>query len=1023
MSVDDPLSVSERLNLALDKRARRELWRWVLPPGWEQVASSFSELEEVTDPWIERVVSALKRKRIGNFERAARVVAAISKNEHIWLEKAGLIEAVVELAGASEWASRQLVVRPHLLDSLGTDPHLIRGQAPKSRSSQYATLIDEMLSNLELSDDFDACLRQFRTEQALCIALRELRDADIRATATELSDLADSCVQASARFHYAQLIAQYGPLVPSCRYLIIGLGKLGGRELNFSSDIDVIYLYEHDDGGTSELLNHEFHVRFFGRVTRSLSRVTADGRVFRVDTDLRPEGQTGPLCNSLTSLERYYETWGRTWERAAWIKARPIAGHLDLFADVCSFVQSFVYRGIRDQSVVEEVVRLKGQIDARRRRTQKRRLGSGLDLKLGRGGIREIEFIAQALQLYFGGRDSRLRNPNTLKALRALEAAGWVSAQDREVLSDAYLFLRRLEHRLQLVEDRQTHMWSGHTLTAASVARTLGYSTPDELETELKNHLHLVHERFLNLVGAEGDEPMKQSEVDALIDIYAPREVLEIQLRALGSRMASSTAHSLISIVRIPGSPFHPTASPGMKKLGSQLIAECLASPDLDRALRHLPELLRTLVHHRSYFEQLEKSNLRRGVARALGTSDLLARILSSIPDLLPNVMLLGTLPPIETLKEHLIRSVYLSDIEGSLVGLRLAKQQTIMQIAIAELAGGLPFEESQARMTLLAEACVEACLTLALTEASQKYGPPEDDEAEVAILGGGAFGASELGHRSDLDLLAIFKGEGRTQGGNRGAIAVSEYFTRVVQKMLSYLSLQTAQGLLYVVDMRLRPSGSQGTLVTSIDNFRAYHARGSALWERQALVRTRVVVGSTKIRSEVEAAIDQAAYGVGAAFEQTAKIDAMRTRLVRERGAYRTHRKESFNIKIGEGGLMDIEFIVQHLLLYHAHAYPGLGSANTRKALIRLADAGLLSSTTASRLSTIHDRLRRLLSWLRLMHDETLEELELDMSSLRALARALGYQGRDAPERLRDQLKADRDFVKRTYRKIMISR
>ncbi|MEL6187344.1 MAG: hypothetical protein AAFU79_22200, partial [Myxococcota bacterium] len=643
-----------------------------------------------------------------------------------------------------------------------------------------------------------------------------------------------------------------------------------------------------------------------------------------------------------------------------------MAGDLELFDEVQRFVRPFVYRRTRDLSVVEGVLDIKAKIDARRRR-----LGAGFDVKLGRGGIREIEFFVQAHQLLFGGRDPRLRPPGTLDALRALEVAGRVNARDREQLADAYLFFRAVEHRVQLVEDRQTHALPRGP-EADAVARTLGYADGASLEAALEEPAARVTRLFRGLLGSVDDAPPVPPSAARLLDPASPETEKLDELRELGSAAPHTALAHLDSAARSPKSPFHPGASARGERLAHQILAECLASPDLDRALLHLPQLVRSSLNHGAYLDQLERPDLRRGVARMLGASDLLARILVGNPSLLPAVLHGGKLPSVAGLVASIEGLVDPDDLEATLERLRVAQKQEILRIAAAELAGELEPGEAPSRLTTLAEVLIEACLSAALLEGEAKFGVPEDKEAALVILGGGTLGAAELGYRSDVDLSAIYVGQGETVGGTRGRVSVREHYTRVVQRMLTLLTVRTAYGDLYPVDMRLRPSGSQGALITSLANFEAYHGRHRAqLWERQALVRTRPVAGVGVLQDRVREAVHRATYGAGEV--DAGQIHAMRERMARER--IRLERSPAlFHIKLGEGGLVEAEFLVQYLLLSHVSSVPELATPSTRTALERLGQHGLIPERTARRVAAAHERLRRVLDWLRVQHDEMLE-------------------------------------------------
>jgi glutamate-ammonia-ligase adenylyltransferase len=466
----------------------------------------------------------------------------------------------------------------------------------------------------------------------------------------------------------------------------------------------------------------------------------------------------------------------------------------------------------------------------------------------------------------------------------------------------------------------------------------------------------------------------------------------------------------------MPGSPFHPRADDRQHKVARAFLAECVDSPDIDRALEHLPELMRPLVLHRTYLERFEKPSIRRGVARVLGASDLLARILIADPALLSEVLLPDSLPTQPTLQLQ----ADVEDPEEVLSILRAEKQEELLRTALADLGGAMSTAEVEDRLTRLAEILVEAALDLAHRDTVERYGRPKEPAA-LAVIAGGTLGARELGYRSDVDLNFVFDGEGETEGGTRAAIGVAEFYTRVAQRLISFLTMRGREGALYQVDMRLRPSGSQGVLVASLRNFEAYHEKSAQLWERQALIRSRTIAGSPEVRARVDAAIEAAAYQAEPVEDAAARIHEMRLRLQQERTEKKLRRgAPALDLKLGRGGLVEVEFLVQCLLIQNGRQHPEIRTTSTRAALRSLAQAGLLERDRAELLSEAYDRLRHVLNWLRIAHDENLDQVDLSEAALRPLALAVGYQGRAAATLLARDLQSDTELIHRTYREVL---
>ncbi|MBK8011553.1 MAG: bifunctional [glutamate--ammonia ligase]-adenylyl-L-tyrosine phosphorylase/[glutamate--ammonia-ligase] adenylyltransferase [Deltaproteobacteria bacterium] len=947
------------------------------------------------------------------------------------LFKEPVLALFLELAGSSGKAARRFASEPALAIDLGQRCDL---DAALTVTDFMRDLSHVVKDTREHTEAFDRDLRAYRNRHMLRIALRELRGIDVRVTAAELADLASAAMQAALDHHQPILAAQHGPFDRSCRHVVIGMGKFGGRELNFASDIDVIYLYEHDRASTTSGLSaHQFHVRLFERVSASLNRITDQGFVFRVDLDLRPEGKCGALANSLASAERYYESWGRTWERAAWIKGRPVAGDLSLGSSVHDMMRPFVYRKLFDVKAIEAIVEMKSKIDAgRSSKTDVESVGGrpmlDLDLKLSKGGIREVEFFVQAHQLLHGGREPRLRSANTLEALADLEAAGIVSRRTREVLSNAYLFLRKVEHRLQIVEEQQTHRLPPSRTSRAQLARSLGYSSAAELEAVLTETMAQVHAIFAGLLSSAVDDDVVPPELDTLLDLDAAPEDRVAILDARGVIRPETALSNLEAAARSPLSLFHPRADESRRAIAKKFLMECFASPSPDRAIRHLPDLVRSLLVHSAYVTHLERPTIRRGVARVLGASDLLARILVSHPRLLSNVLV-----STDMLLAPALEKIVVDRLEGTqqhpelaLSVLRVIKQEETLRVAISDLAGEIDVARVGARLTTLAELLLEACLKLAIASVTERYGAPKDPEARLAVVGGGTLGSGEMGYRSDLDLSVIFEGTGETVGGSGAPIALSEYYTRVVQRFLSFLTTKMKGGDLYDVDMRLRPSGNQGALVASLSGFCRYHESEAQLWERQALLRSRAVAGDPELRAKVDRAVMNAAYSPGPVADAAVRIGEMRNRMERERSAAAQKRfqKPAFDLKLGRGGLVDVEFLVQYLQIQHGRDEPALRTTSTRLALRGIQAGGLaltaLAHDTARRLEAAYDRLKRVQNWLRLAHDQMIDHVFFESEGLRPLALAVGYEGAEAEAQLRRDLLADSEVIHEAYRAVL---
>ena len=929
-----------------------------------------------------------------------------------------ILDIVLELGGSSRWAARQLARDPALAVELGL--RLSKTPIAGSVSDDFVMPLLSIGRKSEGDAElFDQQLRRFRNRQLLRIALLELKDADVRYTSARLADLASAAFVAAVDFHRPILESEIGVPEPTCEMVVMGMGKLGGRELNFSSDVDVIYLYEHDEGRAGDLSLHPFFVKLCERITSSIARITEHGFVFRVDLDLRPEGRRGPIANSLPGAERYYETWGRTWERAAWVKARPVAGSAALGEQVRRFLRPFIYPRALDYIAIEKLITMKAEIDRQQRRASLRPLGGGLDLKLGRGGIREVEFFVQAHQLLYGGREPRLRKTNTLDALFALEVEGHVNARLRQVLADAYHFLRRVEHRVQIVDAQQTHRVPLDPMARIELARSLGFADADGLETALRSHMVEVRARFESLLGTVEAPDEIPDDVTQLVDPATDEGPQRRQLARLGAKDPDMAQAYLEAAIRLGRSPLHPNAPSSARRRGLLLLSECISSPNVDRALKHLSDFLRAVLGHQVYLEQLDDPRLRRGVARVLGASDLLARILVSSPALLPQVFMTGLIPGRVAIEAELEKRLEVAgdNVERSLDVLRLFQQGELLRIAIAELAQEIDGAEAAWHLSGLAEVLINAALRLALSEQTARYGEPMDPSADLGLVAGGTLGARELGYRSDVDLSVLYRGVGDTRGGTRGSVTVGEFFTRVTQRLLSFLSMRMPSGSLYEVDVRLRPSGSQGALVASVESFVAYHRRTAQLWERQALLRSRPIAGSQEIQHELTHAIQSAAYQAPVGSDAARRIREMRDRMSLERVRPRPRFSgATIDLKLDPGGMIELEFLTQYLQIRHGGVDPSVRTTSTCDALAGLAASEIIPRDLALSLIRAHGRLRKLLTWLRVAHDEMIDHLSLHPDHLRPIALTVGYEGERAHAILKRDLETDRNLIHEAF-------
>jgi glutamate-ammonia-ligase adenylyltransferase len=879
-----------------------------------------------------------------------------------------------------------LLADPGRLPRLLADPWLSR---EKPRELVFRE-VEHACRSVRSFADLQQALRRHAQVEMLRLGAREI-GAGIGAHAVtapehgltlevahELAALADACLHAAVAFCEAELREGFG--VPACTdsapgFSVIAMGKLGGDELNFSSDIDIIYVYASDEGQAGSLSLHEYYARLSKAVTRAIGEATADGIVFRVDLRLRPEGQVGAICNSLAAVESYYESFGRTWERQALVRARHAAGDAWLGEAFGKTVEPFVYPRMSSTSTIEDVRTLRRMfVDAAAE--------GAWNVKLGTGGIRDVELVAQVLQLLYGGKRRDLRERTTLPALQKLSLSGLLSGQETHTLSDAYRFWRRLEHRLQLEQGRQTHVLPAAPEEITRLARRLGFARAEELTTAVESRRKAVS-AIADTLGEPAAGP--PHEVMRLLAPAASDDERAAELRHAGFRNLEESAYFLeISAGRLP----------------PEWLEEAIASPDPDRALARFSDLalrtsfgLFTLLH--------EDRQLLRMLAGLFGTSERLSRHLITHPDVWPGLTagLGAPRPDPAAWKAEFATRLRDCDYETALRRLRRFQAEEILRIGLHDVAGELSHEEVSVQLVRLAETCLEETAGQVAADLATRHGRPD---AELTILVLGSCGAREMRYGSDLELVFVYEREGTTSSG----MDHQEWFARLAQRLIGALGVLLEEGRLYTVDTRLRPSGSQGLLVTNYRAFEEYHHERAAPWERVALLRGRpaCVLPANGQRPPSDFARRLAALTYEPGIPET----LLRAELLRMRKLIEQERAGDgpLHLRFSPGGLTDLEFIAAWGQLRHGDGDPGLRTTNPLAALTRLVARGEVDAAVLE-----HYRfLARACLRLRLLRDYADDRMV--ESDEQPLARSLGL-GRP---QLRSELAARMNDVRAQF-------
>jgi glutamate-ammonia-ligase adenylyltransferase len=794
----------------------------------------------------------------------------------------------------SRYARQLVAAKPELREELGRSK-----DSGWTREAMQAFLLERGGGD---EGTLHSGLRMLRQRVLLRTMARDLAGtADLDEVCGTMSALAEVAIDAAlAHLGHQDLV-------------VVGMGKLGGGELNVSSDVDLVFLYPEEGGAASNL---EFFTRLGRRLIAALDERTADGFVFRVDMRLRPWGDSGALATSFDALEEYFITQGREWERYAWIKARALGPDREN-ATLAAIVRPFVYRKYLDYGAFAAMRELHAQI---REEVARRELSD--QIKLGPGGIREIEFIAQVFQLARGGRDPALQIRPTLAVLALLAQKNLLPAAAFEELSGAYVFLRRLEHRLQYLDDAQTHELPEGTQDRSLVSRAMGYDSWDAFRAALEAHRSRVSSHFEQVFSVE--EVSKH----ALAPLWTVSEQTETRLAQLGFRDAAGTAARLAVVRSGPRYGGLPQASRArFDALVPRIIEESAAQEDPDAALGRGLEFMETVSRRAAYLALLEEhpAALAR-LAQLLGASSWAAEYLNRHPVVLDELLDARALlarPDWRAFAREL-RGQLASrqgDEERQMDWLREAHHAHVFRLLAQDLSGALSVERLADDLSDLADIMLQVTLELCWTQLRIRH----RDEPRFAIVGYGKLGGKELGYASDLDLIFLYEDPDER---------APEIYARLAQRLARWLTSRTAAGVLFDIDLRLRPEGGSGLLVSSIDAFRRYQRESAWTWEHQALTRARFCAGEPAVgtgfeeerRAILRMPRDQA--------KLRRDVLSMREQLLQG------HPNESglFDLKHDRGGMIDIEFIVQMLVLAHAHARPELTANSGNIALLKLA-------------------------------------------------------------------------------------
>ncbi|WP_312455332.1 bifunctional [glutamate--ammonia ligase]-adenylyl-L-tyrosine phosphorylase/[glutamate--ammonia-ligase] adenylyltransferase [Pseudescherichia sp.] len=878
----------------------------------------------------------------------------------------------------SDFVQGSVAAHPEWLTALESEP-------PQADEWQfYSAWLQEALADVSDEASLMRELRLFRRRIMVRIAWAQaLRLMPEESTLQQLSVLAETLIVSARDWLYAACCREWG--TPSSAdgtpqpLLILGMGKLGGFELNFSSDIDLIFSWPENGatrGGRRELDNAQFFTRLGQRLIKVLDQPTQDGFVYRVDMRLRPFGDSGPLVLSFAALEDYYQEQGRDWERYAMVKARIMGDNNGTYAsELRTMLRPFVFRRYIDFSVIQSLRNMKSMI-AR----EVRRRGLKDNIKLGAGGIREVEFIVQVFQLIRGGREPSLQQRSLLPTLAAIEQLHLLPAGDADTLRAAYLWLRRLENLLQSINDEQTQTLPGDELNRARLAWGMGVADWQALSETLDRHMAAVRRIFNELIGDDDTDTQDEQLSEQWRELW--QDTLEDDdATPVLAHLSDGDRIRVVALIadfrrELTRRTIGPRGRQVLDHLMPHLLSEVCPRADAPVPLARLMPLLTGIVTRTTYLELLsEFPGALKHLISLCAASPMVASQLARYPLLLdelldPNTLYQPTAMDAyrDELRQYLLR-VPEEDEEQQLEALRQFKQAQLLRVAAADIAGTLPVMKVSDHLTWLAEAMIDAVVQQAWTQMVARFGQPthlrDRERRGFAVVGYGKLGGWELGYSSDLDLVFLHDCPADVMTDGEREIDGRQFYLRLAQRIMHLFSTRTSSGILYEVDARLRPSGAAGMLVTTADAFADYQQNEAWTWEHQALVRARVVYGDPQLKSRFDE--------IRRAILMTPRDgEKLQTEVREMREKMRAHlgnkHRERFDLKADAGGITDIEFIAQYLVLGHAHQKPKLTrwSDNVR-ILELLAQNDIMDEQEAQALTHAYTTLRDALHHLAL--------------------------------------------------------
>ena len=999
--------------------------------GEPPLQEAFAEIIELTLRTF--ADSADPDAALNNFDRFAGEIPNRTWLYHLLHDAPFLLRILAVCFGSSTYLSDILVRNPEHFNEL-IDAGVMN--TPKNREIMYAEL-SQSVNLFRSIEQKLSMIRRYKRKESLRIGVRDLlEDANLETTTLELTHLAEATLQICYEIGVAELTPKLGiPLAEDKKTLsnfaIIGMGKFGGCELNFSSDIDVMFVYSDEGQTEKDVENSEYFGKLCEFIIKAMSEVTASGYVFRVDVRLRPESSVGTIVRSIEGYEAYYEGWGEIWERQALIKARPVAGDIELGRQFIQTIQPFVYQRYLDGLSISEI---KTDIWHTKARIERRIIAENENpqthTKLGIGGIRDIEFVIQYLQLIHGGPIAMLRNRNSLETLNLLREHELLGREDWKTLSEAYRFLRTVEHRIQIEADQQRYSLPSKQEDLIKLARSTAYRDSDNesalgaFHRDYKKYTHAVREVFDKIFAiSEADEDIDISLLLSTKDLTMIKRILE----PFGFENPREAQWRIKLMAEGPeGSRFSPGVRTKLIEIAPTLLSCLRHTPDPDMALSYIEAFTDRVGARASYYTMFQQNpSILDMLARLCGTSLFLSELLIVHPESFDVLTAPAVMEQPRTLVEKLDSALQIIANAPEVHvfnALRQFKNSEVLRIGLRSILKRADLWTTTAELSDLAETTLKAIYPHISGQFKQQYGIPltsDGVEATFSIIGMGKLGGRELNFSSDLDVMMVYSGQGESTKG----LSNAEYFAKLGLELINRFK-DTGSGTIYELDLRLRPYGTGGALALPLDGYKSYYEEHAETWERQALIRARPVAGDECLGRRFLEVAHTFAYRQPLTQDEVAEIihtrqrkETQATRLVTTKR--RRRRKKTQDVKSGYGGLVDIEFAVQTLQLIYGTQYPMVRAQNTLDAIAQLSEIDAITTSDKEHLVRDYEFLRRVENSLRIVHDRPLDALPDQTAELDKLAKRAGYldQGQSATEQfLKDYQEFTEDTRKLFY-------